>query len=551
MAVFGRGSVRAVAITALLGGLGLTACDPVPVVDLVVDSPFDAGDAVPGDGFCATAADACTLRAAVQEANALPGRQIVHLAPGETYQLALDLAEADTATGDLDITGVITIEGRGATVDASPLPAGERVMEIGGGAGTDVVLDGLVVTGGEASSGAAVAVTSGALAIVDSTVTANGGTGSAVSVAAGARLVLANSTVADNTTPAGIATAGTTTMLWSLVSGHATGVTVDGGSVDLRGTIVADNTSDCAVAGGALSSSGWSLDEDGSCGLAGPTDVPATDPMLEPLGDDGGPTPTRMPRPGSPVVDAAGACPVAADQRGESRPVGVACDIGPVEGLGQMFGGSFDGFFAVDTSTGAFTLAHEPSPSFLVYHDLAYDSRNHALYLVVSLSSPGPGFRLATLDLATGETTLVGTVSPIELEYIYADDALYGLCIGSTGLTDVLCEVDRATGAVTVVGPTGVRASGLAYDSAHDVLYGTGFDSDSLYTVDRATGAFALVGPAGVAEATDIGYDPVADVLYGLGRTASLLYTVDRETGGFTLVGPTGADRPHALVFVQ
>jgi CSLREA domain-containing protein len=37
-----------------------------------VTSTIDAVDAVPGDGVCATAANQCTLRAAIQEANATP-----------------------------------------------------------------------------------------------------------------------------------------------------------------------------------------------------------------------------------------------------------------------------------------------------------------------------------------------------------------------------------------------------------------------------------------------------------------------------------------------
>jgi CSLREA domain-containing protein len=40
---------------------------------LAVDSTGDAGDASPGDGVCATAGGECTLRAAIEEANATVG----------------------------------------------------------------------------------------------------------------------------------------------------------------------------------------------------------------------------------------------------------------------------------------------------------------------------------------------------------------------------------------------------------------------------------------------------------------------------------------------
>lgn len=55
-------------------------------------------------------------------------------------------------------------------------------------------------------------------------------------------------------------------------------------------------------------------------------------PNLGSLGNYGGPTPTRMPNPGSPAIDAA-SCRNAplTDQRGVTRPQGVRCDIGAVE----------------------------------------------------------------------------------------------------------------------------------------------------------------------------------------------------------------------------
>ena len=62
---------------------------------------------------------------------------------------------------------------------------------------------------------------------------------------------------------------------------------------------------------------------------------------LGPLADNGGPTPTHAPLPGSPVIDGGGfTCPTAADQRGRPRPAAAgtddhtglpACDLGAVE----------------------------------------------------------------------------------------------------------------------------------------------------------------------------------------------------------------------------
>ena len=45
---------------------------------LVVNSTGDGSDANPGDGFCATTNQLCTLRAALEEANAYAGPVAVH-----------------------------------------------------------------------------------------------------------------------------------------------------------------------------------------------------------------------------------------------------------------------------------------------------------------------------------------------------------------------------------------------------------------------------------------------------------------------------------------
>jgi hypothetical protein len=80
---------------------------------------------------------------------------------------------------------------------------------------------------------------------------------------------------------------------------------------------------------------GYNLSTDSSCGLSKKTDLAGVNPMLKPLADNGGPTVTQaLPR-SSPAVNAGGlpassSCP-SADQRGESRPFGPACDIGAFE----------------------------------------------------------------------------------------------------------------------------------------------------------------------------------------------------------------------------
>jgi len=74
----------------------------------LVTSTTDAPDAAPGDGVCAsTAGGACTVRAAIQEANAQPAGSTVYITlPAGHYLLTL---------GELDlITNTVVISGAGA-----------------------------------------------------------------------------------------------------------------------------------------------------------------------------------------------------------------------------------------------------------------------------------------------------------------------------------------------------------------------------------------------------------------------------------------------------
>jgi CSLREA domain-containing protein len=76
-----------------------------------VNSMLDAVDANIGDGICGTITGNCTLRAAIQEANAHTGENVINLPVG-TYVLSIAGANEDAGSkGDLDIRGTITIVG--------------------------------------------------------------------------------------------------------------------------------------------------------------------------------------------------------------------------------------------------------------------------------------------------------------------------------------------------------------------------------------------------------------------------------------------------------
>ncbi len=116
----------------------------------------------------------------------------------------------------------------------------------------------------------------------------------------------------------------------SAVGGDADQLTLYLDHTILAGSAAAD--CDFSGIGQAIVVSTHSLDSDGSCGLADPTDLPATDPQLLALADRGGPTWTHGLPAGSPARDAGAAtCLPTTDQRGELRPQGPACDLGAFE----------------------------------------------------------------------------------------------------------------------------------------------------------------------------------------------------------------------------
>jgi CSLREA domain-containing protein len=117
----------------VVGELGLAACgqdtstQPNPAADnapglpsasaiatFQVNSTADAVDAAPGNGVCRTGGGRCTLRAAIQESNALAGANAITL-PAGTYGLTLPPKPGNgDASGSIEITDPLRITGAGA-----------------------------------------------------------------------------------------------------------------------------------------------------------------------------------------------------------------------------------------------------------------------------------------------------------------------------------------------------------------------------------------------------------------------------------------------------
>ncbi|MBI2346731.1 MAG: thrombospondin type 3 repeat-containing protein, partial [Deltaproteobacteria bacterium] len=189
-------------------------CDPLPfnAVHCPADTTFtvnataDEPDLAPGDGLCANASGICSLRAAIQEANALAGADHICLPEGVYGLTQAGTNEDAAATGDLDLTDAIALTGLGR--DWTEITAGgiDRVIHIT--AGALVHIDAMALTGGSVE-----------------------GVGGGIRVDAGAELVLTNSAVNQNSADldgGGIANAGTIAIHGSEIGGNSGSVVGQG-----------------------------------------------------------------------------------------------------------------------------------------------------------------------------------------------------------------------------------------------------------------------------------------------------------------------------------
>lgn len=110
--------------------LAVIASSHISAKDFTVNSLADAVDAEAGNGQCGTAEAQCTLRAAIQEANALPGDDAIVLPPG-TYPLDLTgSGENKAAKGDLDIVENLTLSGEDPATTIIDGMGADRIFDI-------------------------------------------------------------------------------------------------------------------------------------------------------------------------------------------------------------------------------------------------------------------------------------------------------------------------------------------------------------------------------------------------------------------------------------
>ena len=202
---------------------------------------------------------------------------------------------------------------------------------------------------------------------------------------------------------------------------------------------------------------------------------------------------------------------------------------------------------AIDLANGALTptgsIASDPFPMAEEYDgNFVY----RVLYgtMAVQQINPDDG-SITDLGSITGMT---GT--PTGLAYDWATSTMYVLVLDASNIPH-LGTLDLTTLVATEIGSgTGML---IAMDFTDDgYLYAPSLDDDNLYQIDPATGATTLIGPTGVDlnYGQDVSFDPESGELYTI--TCGALYalgTYDLTTGAFTQIADMGGNQ-HA-VFVN
>jgi len=322
------------------------------VVTVVGTRPdVDEVDLVQGDGACATIGGNCTLRAAIQEANVLPGADTIQILAGD-IRLNPGIPDDDaSAVGDLDITDDVSIHG--STVGPTVIIGRpfNRVFDIIGPGIVHLtrltIRDGSL-RGGEDGGGihndAALTLSSVTLSNNETTL----GNGGGIANFNGGTVAMSDCTVSGNRAPArsggGIANfAGSTVELINVTIANNSAQSGGGlhslGTSRARNSLFAGNATGGNCAGIPPLSDGHNLDDNTLCVFSSPGDISNGAALLKPLSAEyGGFIPTHEPMVGSAAIDAGDneVCP-AKDQRGYPRPIdfdlnGTAtCDIGAVE----------------------------------------------------------------------------------------------------------------------------------------------------------------------------------------------------------------------------
>lgn len=261
------------------------------------------------------------------------------------------VANAGSGVYNSGASSAVALNLRLSTVMSNAAPVGAGVYNDGIGASMSIYNTRIAYNVASASAGGA--WNFGAMAIISSTVDHNRAPDGAGIRHNKGNLYLSDDTISFNTATGnggGLYSEDSATLINVTIDSNRTqsdpgtggNLFIDNASMSLKNTIISGGGAEGNCGFNLpvfLTSGGHNLDSDATCGLAAAGDISNTNPLLGPLQDNGGATPTQALLPGSPAIDQGtnAGCP-AGDQRGLPRPQGASCDIGAYE-LGSTPGG--------------------------------------------------------------------------------------------------------------------------------------------------------------------------------------------------------------------
>jgi hypothetical protein len=293
------------------------------------------------------------------------------------------------------------------------------------------------------------------------------GTGGGVFVLSGGLTTLANTLIAGNAVTAG--TGG-----WGSIVAGAAGTAA---GPDVSGTFASSDHDLIGDGSGSNLTSGVRGDQVGS--TASPID-----PLLGPLQNNGGPTATRAPLPGSPAVDAGNTnlipAGVSTDQRGFARIVGAAVDIGALERQQPTITGITVPVLAFEGHPVALSVTATDPDSALTYAWTITRPDGSTLTTLsgasVSFTPSGHGnfgFRLTASDSFGGSATRTSTLTVYsQLSMAKFVQTLYQRELGRTAAAT---EVDGWAGVLAGTGGEAAVASGIVNSTEAHVHVVTGW----------------------------------------------------------------------------
>ncbi len=171
-------------------------------------------------------------------------------------------------------------------------------------------------------------------------------------------------------------------------------------------------------------------------------------------------------------------------------------------------------------------------------------------YATLGNGDPDAG-ALITINLATGAGTVVG---PTGITGEFSDLGVPALAIKYTGeiyamdigTSSNLYRINADAGTATLIGPTGLSSPPAIGFDGNDLLHAIDSNGD-LYTIDHLTGTATFVAATGKF-IKGMAFDPVTAILWGCDASSNV-YTINEKTGATTLVGNSGLNPSPDLCF--